>query len=100
MKALRNVSDYELDRAVESYYDRMYASFYGDENACCRNCENYCSDGICQKKLGALTEEELEEMEETGDFSEVTVSADDWCDDHAYADNTPDWEDEDRYDDY
>lgn len=99
MKALRNVSDYELDIAVESYYDRMYTSFYGDENACCRNCENYCSDGMCQKKLGALTEEELEKMEETG-YSAVEVYADDWCEDHAYADDEPEWESEDSYDDY
>lgn len=46
-KYLFDMSDSEIDSAVEAHYDRMYEDYYGDNGECCKYCywrENpYCT---------------------------------------------------------
>lgn len=78
---LFNMSDAQLDAAVQAHYDRMYDDYYhvNDPEPCCDNCDFY-SDGICQKLENALTEEEAAEMDETEDYSAIEKDKDDYCD--------------------
>ena len=41
MAMLFDMTDAELNRAVEAHYDRMYEDYYGDSGECCKYCVHY-----------------------------------------------------------
>ena len=94
---LYEMTDAQLDAAVQAHYDRMYDEYYGvnEPDRECGNCEHW--DGsFCSLKENACTQEELDEMDETGDYSEIQTVSDDYCDNHEFKEaDYPDWMDGD-----
>ena len=82
---LFDMTDSDIDRAAESYYDRLYDIYYGTgSEICCKNCENY--DGtVCTLAVDELSDEEFEAMKASRDWSKVEVDEDGYCDDYKSA---------------
>ena len=80
MIGLFDMSEADLDRAVEAHYNRLYYEFYESDapEACCGNCKYYDGE-ICELRESRLTEEEISGMEETDDFSDIERKADEYC---------------------
>ena len=65
--------------------DKVISEHFGDHNGTCRTCKFY-DMGICKVKQFEFSEEELEEMDKTGDLSQIEVEKSDTCDDYDYND--------------
>lgn len=93
---LFEMSEYDLDRAVQAHYDRMYDDYYGTDepDPCCENCRHYC-EPVCGILEDVMTDEEAEEAEKNNDWSAIEKDKDDYCDDFDWADTEPDWEEDD-----
>ena len=100
---LFEMSDAELDRAVQSYYDHMLDKYLDEqermaEYCVCRNCTNYNNDGTCHIKVKNTPDEELERMEAEDNWESVSVDEEDYCDDFdpLEADDEPPYDEDER----
>jgi hypothetical protein len=81
MARLFDMSEAELDRAVEAHYDRMLDEYEREqEMMCCKYCKHYDGEH-CEKLIDELSEEDFEAMEYTHDWTAVKKDEDDYCDD-------------------
>lgn len=78
---LYEMTDAQLDHAVQAHYDRMYDRYYhvGEPDPCCENCDHY-SKPICTILERVMTNDEIEEAERTDDWSAIEKDPDDYCD--------------------
>lgn len=74
---LFDMSDSDLDRAVQAHYDNLYNQYYGTDepDPCCKNCSHY--DGSCCCDYAHIDEE-------------IEKDEDDYCD----------YYEQEEYDDY
>ena len=78
---LFDMSESQLDAAVQSHFDQMYAdAFENGDDPCCENCRHY-SEPICGILEDAMADEAVVQAEETGDWSSIEKEKDDYCDD-------------------
>ena len=81
---LFEMSESELDRRVNAYYNNLYEQFWeGSEEAECSNC-SYYQDGLCEKLGNKLTADEWDDMAEANDYSSIEKDPDDCCDEHEF----------------
>ena len=82
---LFEMSEAELDRAVERHYDQMYNDYYhlNDPEPCCGNCKYHCGSDCCI----------CEYVDEAEDYK--TVDDDDYCEQWKVDDSYPDYLDGD-----
>lgn len=92
---LFDMTEDQLDSVVQTHFDHMFNAYYhlDEPEPCCNLCRYYDGDQ-CEKISDILSEEEWNEMEESGDFSEVKRDSDDYCDDFNMKDpDYPVWAD-------
>lgn len=82
---LFDMTESQLDQAVQRHYDAMYkAHFEREEEPCCKNCQYHSGTDCC---ISDYIDEEEDYM---------TVDDDDYCDRYKVDDSYPDWLDGDR----
>ena len=80
---LFDMTESQLDAAVQAHYDQMYRDFYEsgpDVDPCCGNCDHW-GGPECRLLEERMTDEEAEQARETGDWSAIDRDEDDYCDD-------------------
>lgn len=55
---LQNMSDAQLDRAVEAYYDKLYMDAYERTEPHCKDCIHYCKSSKQCEQYDKIFEEE------------------------------------------
>ena len=70
---LFEMSDADIDRAVQTYYDRMYRDAYEQPEPHCKDCTHYCG-GECERF------NDDEDSEDYGEYYVPVNPDDDVCD--------------------
>lgn len=85
-RMLFDMSDAELNRAVERHYDQMFSQYYHEDEPepCCKNCRYHNGSDCCISDYI------------DGEEDYMTVDDDDYCDRYKADDRYPDWLDGDR----
>ena len=92
---LFDMTDAQLDAAVESYYDSLYKRFYnlGEPDPVCMNCRHY-SYGRCSVRENELDTDDVSDEEY---YKQIEVDPEDYCDEHEFMEaDYPDDEDDER----
>ena len=85
---LFDMTESQLDEAVQAHYNNMYDQYYGvnEPERCCENCIHYgvYADKCCSRLWDNLTKEEEDQMLAEDDLSPVMKDPDDYCDNHEF----------------
>ena len=96
---LFEMSDSQLDGAVQRHYDYLLSKQEADDDRyCCKYCWHYNkAEKTCSAAEERLSDEELEQMELDGDFTAIMREPDDYCDDDFDpVDDEPPYDEDDR----
>ena len=82
---LFDMTESQLEEAVESYYNSMYNEYYGlnKPEPCCKNCAHYAGS-ICQYRENLLNSGEVEQADTDEDAYWIEMDEDDYCPEHEY----------------